>query len=58
MRKKYPAELLQRRKPNTRYDDRGALNLMTGRELSAEERDSEAFVELIANRDYYDKGIS
>lgn len=57
MSKNYPGELGKRRKPAREWDDREGLNLALGRKLTDQERDAEVFVELIANRDYYDKGI-
>jgi hypothetical protein len=57
VRKKYPGELGKARKPAKEWDNREALHQVIGKELSTEERDREAHVDLIGNRDYYDRGI-
>jgi hypothetical protein len=56
-RKKIPPKLLQRRKPAKDWDDRYGLYLITGKELTADQLDREAFVELIASREHYDQGL-
>lgn len=57
MQRNYPDKLKQRRKPAKELDNREGLYLTTGKALTVEERDREVFVELIASRNYYDKGL-
>ena len=57
MCKKYPGELGLPRKPVKEWDDREGLNRTLGKVLSDEQRDQEAQIELIGNRDHYDRGL-
>jgi hypothetical protein len=55
--KKFLGELGRPRKPVKEWDNREGLNQTLGKVLSDEQRGQEAQVELISNRDHYDRGL-